>query len=73
LHNGQNEGGNEQIYEELKSAAKEVGLSFNINKTKIMVQSRCHAYCIGYDMKTEGGMIEVIDEFVCLGACIIRE
>jgi len=40
MHYGQNEGLIEQTYEKLKSAAKVVGLSFNINNTKIMAQSR---------------------------------
>ena len=51
---------------EWNRAANEVGLTFNVNKTKITVQYR-YGTCIGKDMKIGRDMIEVIDEFVCLG------
>jgi len=54
----------------LKRAAKEVGLSLNVNKTKIMAQSWCDTH-IGKEMKI-GDTIEVADEFVYLGTCIIK-
>jgi hypothetical protein len=59
----------EQIYEELKRMAKEVGSSFSVNQTKITVQSRCDTHT-GKEMKIRGGMTEVVDEFVYLGTCI---
>jgi hypothetical protein len=49
MHYGQNEGFIEQTYEELKSAAKVVGLSINTNNTKTMVQSRHNTYWKGYE------------------------
>jgi hypothetical protein len=58
-----------QISEELKRAAREVGLSFDINGTELMVQSR-HNTHIGKDVKTGGDTIEVVDEFVNVGTCI---
>jgi len=57
--------------EKLKRAAKEVGLSFNINKTKIMAHSRCNTHA-GQEMKIGGDTIEVVDEFVYLGTCITK-
>jgi hypothetical protein len=36
---GRTEGAMKQTYEELKRAAREVGLSFNVNTTKIMAPS----------------------------------
>jgi hypothetical protein len=60
-----------QTCEELKRAAKEVGLSFNINKTKIMALSSCDTH-IGQEVKIGGDMIEVVDEFVYLGTCITK-
>ena len=58
-----------QACEELKRAAKEVGLSFNINKTIIMAHSSCDTH-IGQEVKIGGDTIEVVDEFVYLGTCI---
>jgi hypothetical protein len=46
-----------QISEELKRTAREVGLSFDVNGTELMVQSR-HDTHIGKEMKIEGDMIE---------------
>jgi hypothetical protein len=60
-----------QTYEEWKRAAKEVGLSFNVNKTKEMVHSRCTIH-IGNKIKIGGDIIEVVDEFICLGICITK-
>jgi hypothetical protein len=60
-----------QTYEELKRMAKEMGLSFSVNKTKIMVQQRCDTHT-GKEMKIRGGMTEVVDEFVYLGTCNIK-
>jgi len=60
-----------QTCEELKRAAKEVGLSFNINKTKIMAHSSCDTH-IGQEVRIGGDMIEVVDEFVYLGTCITK-
>jgi len=56
-----------QTYEELKRAAKEMGLSSNVKKK---VQSRCDTH-IGKEMKT-ADMIEVVDRFVYLGTCITK-
>jgi hypothetical protein len=56
---------------ELKRAAKEVGISFNINKTKIMAHSSCDTH-IGQEVKIGGDTIEVLDEFVYLGTCITK-
>ena len=56
---------------ELKRAAKEVGLSFNINKTKIMAYSSCDTH-VGLEVKIGGDTIEVVDEFVYLGTCITK-
>lgn len=57
-----------QICEELKRAAREVGLSFDVNGTEVMVQSRyCFDTHIGKEMNTGGDRIEVDDEFVNLG------
>jgi len=55
-----------QTCEELKRMAKEVGLSFSVNKTEIMVQSRCDTHT-GKEMKIRGDMAEVRDEFFYLG------
>jgi hypothetical protein len=66
---GREEEGMKQTYEELKRAAKEVGLSLNVNKSKIVAPSWCDTY-IGKEMKTGGDTIEVVDEFVYLGTCI---
>jgi hypothetical protein len=41
MHNGRMDETMQQTYEELKSAANKVGLSFNVNKIKILVESRC--------------------------------
>jgi hypothetical protein len=60
-----------QISEELKRAAREVGLSFDVNGTKLMVQSR-HNTHIGKDVKIGGDTIEVVDEFVNVGTCITK-
>lgn len=60
-----------QTCEELKRAAKEVGLSFNINKAKIMAQSRCDTD-IGKKVKMRGDTTEVVDELVYLGTCITK-
>jgi hypothetical protein len=57
--------------EEMKRAAKELGLSFNINKTKIMAHSSCDTH-IGQEVKIGGDTIEVVDEFVYLGTCITK-
>ena len=55
----------------MKRTAREVGLSFDVNGTKLIVQSR-HDTHIGKEMKIEGDMIEVVDEFVNLGTCITK-
>ena len=60
-----------QTYEMFKRVAKEVGLPFNINRTKIMVQSRCDKHT-GKEMKMRGDMTEVVDEFVYLRTCITK-
>jgi hypothetical protein len=60
-----------ETYEELKTMAKEVGLSFSVNKTKIMVQSRCDTQT-GKEMKIRRDMTEVVDEFVYLGTCTTK-
>lgn len=60
-----------QISEELKRTAREVGLSFDVNGTELMVQSG-HDTHIGKEMKMEGDMIEEADEFVNLGTCITK-
>jgi hypothetical protein len=60
-----------QTCEESKRAAKEVGLSFNINKTKIMAHSNCDTH-IGQEMKIGGDTIKVVDECVYLGTCITK-
>jgi hypothetical protein len=60
-----------QTYEMFKRVAKEVGLPFNINRTKIMVQSRCDTHT-GKEMKMRGDMTEVVDEFVYLRTCITK-
>jgi hypothetical protein len=57
--------------EKLKREAKEVCLSFNINKTKIMAHSSCNTH-VGQEMKIGGDTIEVVDEFVYLGTCITK-
>jgi hypothetical protein len=44
-----------QTYEELKRMAKEVGLSFSVSKTKIMVQIRCDTHT-GKEMKISRDM-----------------
>lgn len=54
-----------------EKSAKEVGLSFNVNKTKVMVQSRCDTH-IGKEIKIGGDMTEGVDEFVCLVECITK-
>ena len=59
-----------QTYKEPRRVAKEVGLSFIVNKAIIMVHSRCDTYT-GKEMKT-GDMIEVVDEFLYLGTCITK-
>ena len=51
-----------QTYKELKRAPKEVGLTLNANKTKIMAPSWCDIH-IGKEMKIGGDTIEVEDEF----------
>jgi hypothetical protein len=60
-----------QTYEELKRAAKEMGLFFNVKKIYIhiyiYIQSRCDTHT-GKEVKT-GDMIEVADKFVYLGTC----
>ena len=66
---GRTEEAIKQTYEKLKRAAKEVGFSLNVNKTKIMAPSWCDTH-IGKEMKTGGDTIEVGDEFVYLGTCI---
>jgi len=60
-----------QTYEEFKRAAKEVGLSLNVNKTKIVAPSWCDIH-IGKEMKIGGDTTEVAVEFVYLGTCIIE-
>jgi hypothetical protein len=60
-----------QTYDELKKATKEVGLSFNANKTKIMVQSR-YERNTGKELEIGGIGIDVVDEFVYLGTCITK-
>jgi hypothetical protein len=60
-----------QTNEMLKSDATEEGLSFNVNKTKIMVQSRDDKH-IGKEIKKRGDMTEVVDELVYLGTCITK-
>ena len=60
-----------QMSEGLKRAAREVGLSFDVNGTKLMVQSRQDTH-IGKEMKIGGDMIEVVDESVNLGTCITK-
>lgn len=60
-----------QTYEELKRGAKEGGLSFIINKTKIMAQSRCDTH-IWKKVKIGGDTMEVEDELVYLGKCITK-
>jgi len=64
-----NKGGNETNLRIVEKSAKEASLSFNVNKTKIMVQFRCDTY-IEKEMKIGGDMTEGVDEFVCLVACI---
>jgi hypothetical protein len=51
-----------QTYEELKRMAKEVGLSFSVNNTNIMVQLWCDTHT-GKEMNIRGDMTEVVDEF----------
>jgi len=46
-------------------------LIFNVNKTKIMIQSRCDTH-IGNEMKIGGDMTEGVDEYVCQVACITK-
>jgi hypothetical protein len=60
-----------QISEELKRAAREVGVSFDVNGAKLMVQSRQHTH-IGKDVKVGGDTIEVVDEFLNVGTCITK-
>jgi len=60
-----------QTYEELKRAAKVVGLSLNVNKTKIMAPSWCDTH-IEKEMKIGGDTIDVADEFVYQETCIIK-
>jgi hypothetical protein len=55
----------------VERAAKELGLFLNVNETKVMVQFRCNTH-IGKEMKLDGGTLEVVDEFVCLGICITK-
>jgi hypothetical protein len=59
---GKTEEAMKPTYEMLKRAAKEVGLSLNLNKTEIMAPS-CSDTHIGMEMKT-GDTIDVVDEFV---------
>jgi hypothetical protein len=58
-----------QNYEELKRAAREVGLSLNWGEGGRR-QSRCDTH-IGKEVKT-GDMTEVADELVYLGTCITK-
>lgn len=60
-----------QTYKELKRADKEVGLTLDVNKMKIMAPSWCDTHT-GKEMKIGGDTIEVSHEFVYLGACIIK-
>jgi hypothetical protein len=60
-----------QMSEGLKRAASEVGLSFDVNGAKLMVQSR-HDTHVGKEMKIRGDMIEVVDEFLNLGTCVTK-
>jgi hypothetical protein len=68
---GRTEEAMKQTYEGLKRATKEVGFSLNINKTKITTPSWCDTN-IEKEMKIGGDTIEVADEFVYLGTCIIK-
>jgi hypothetical protein len=48
------------------------GFTFNVNKTKIMVNFTHYTY-LGKKMEIGGDMIEVVDEFVHLGTYINEE
>lgn len=60
-----------QMSEGLRRAAREVGLSFGVIGTELMVQYR-HDTHIGKEMRIGGDVIEVVDEFVNLGTCITK-
>jgi hypothetical protein len=61
-----------EVYEGLKVSAEKTGLNINVNKTKAVLQT-CTQSRGTRQLKTGDRNIEVVDSFVHLGSCIIRD
>ena len=61
---------NMRIFLELKNKAKEVGLAINIDKTKMLIQTRRDQ--VHNNIEMEEDTIEVVDNFIYLGVNLAK-
>jgi hypothetical protein len=61
-----------EVYEELKITAEEIGLNINVNKTKAVLQTRTQSRETE-QLRIGDHNIQVVDSFVHLGSCITKD